>query len=64
MPRPRLKTATLTVRIEPAVKKALAEVAAEERRSLSNMLAVLILEWHKNHQESVGEAQPKKAKKP
>ncbi len=64
MPRPRLKTASLTVRIEPAVKEALAEVAHAERRSLANMLSVIILEWHKTHPATAPKASTKKTKKP
>ena len=42
--RPKIKTATLTVRLDPKVKVA-AEAAAEyERRSLTSLLEVLILD--------------------
>lgn len=37
-----LKTVTLTVRLTPEVKATLREAAAHERRSLANMLEVMI----------------------
>jgi hypothetical protein len=49
MPRPKLKTTTLTVRIEPAIKEALVVSARAERRSLASMLEVAVLEYRKNH---------------
>jgi hypothetical protein len=49
MPRPRLKTITLTVRLEPRVKKALASAASAERRSLANMLEVAVLAYCDQH---------------
>lgn len=52
MPRgkPKLKTVSMTLRVEPRVKKA-AEVAAKrDRRSLTNFIEVLVLD----HCESVG----------
>jgi predicted transcriptional regulator len=49
MPRPKLKTTTLTVRIEPAIKEALVVLARAERRSLASMLEVAVLEYRKNH---------------
>jgi uncharacterized protein (DUF1778 family) len=48
--RPKVKTATLTVRLDPKIKAA-AEAAAEfERRSLTNFLEVLIV----NHCQTLG----------
>lgn len=48
--RPKIKTATLTVRLDPKIKAA-AEAAAEyERRSLTSFLEVLIV----NHCRSLG----------
>lgn len=38
------KTATLSFRIEPALKEALREAAEQERRSIANMIEVLIRE--------------------
>ena len=61
MPKPRLKTTTLTVRIEPATKAALAAAAAVERRSLANMLEVMVLRWCEDH---AVETPPTKTKKP
>ena len=42
---PNQKTETLTVRLTPEVKAALRETAAQERRSLANMLEVMIRDW-------------------
>jgi hypothetical protein len=39
------KTATLTFRIDPAVKKGLRAMAEKERRSLANMIEVMIREY-------------------
>ena len=39
------KTATLTFRIEPEVKEALRTVAHQERRSIANMVEVLIRDY-------------------
>ena len=60
MPRPRLKTVTLTVRIEPATKEALTALAHVERRSLANMFELIVIERYKNHSVSAPEAPPKK----
>lgn len=38
------KTATVTLRIDPAVKEALRSAAAREHRSIANMVEVLIRE--------------------
>lgn len=40
-----LKSETLTVRIEPAVKKGLKRMAERERRSLANMIEVMIRDY-------------------
>jgi hypothetical protein len=40
-----LKTETVTVRIEPAVKAGLKAVAEQERRSLANMIEVMIRDY-------------------
>lgn len=37
-----IKSETITVRIEPAVKQGLKAVAENERRSLANMIEVMI----------------------
>ena len=39
------KTATLTFRIDPGVKEALRAAAQQERRSIANMVEVLILDY-------------------
>ena len=39
------KSATLTVRIQPAVKEGLRAMSEQERRSLANMLEVMILDY-------------------
>jgi hypothetical protein len=40
-----VKTETVTVRIEPAVKAGLKAVAKQERRSLANMIEVMIRQY-------------------
>lgn len=42
--RPKIKTATLTVRLDPKVKLAAEAAAEHERRSLTSLLEVLILD--------------------
>lgn len=39
------KSTTLTVRIQPAVKEALRAMAEQERRSLANMIEVMIRDY-------------------
>lgn len=39
------KSTTLTVRIHPAVKEGLRAVAEQERRSLANMIEVMIRQY-------------------
>lgn len=39
------KATTLTLRIHPAIKEGLRAVAAQERRSLANMIEVMILDY-------------------
>lgn len=56
--RPKIKTATLSVRLDPEIKAA-AEAAAElERRSLTGLLEVLIL----NHCRTMGISPKSRAK--
>ncbi len=43
------KTATLMLRLCPEIKKDLRALAARERRSLTNMVEVMIIEY--SHQE-------------
>lgn len=47
------KSESLTVRLEPAVKEVLRVAAERERRSISNMLEVMILEYSQ-HMEKAG----------
>ena len=42
---PKIKTDTLTFRVEPRVKRALQAAAVRERRSLANMTEVMVLEY-------------------
>ena len=39
------KTATLMLRLSPAIKEDLRALAARERRSLSNMVEVMVLDY-------------------
>ncbi|MGQ0445149.1 MAG: hypothetical protein ACT4O2_08515 [Beijerinckiaceae bacterium] len=41
----KIKTETLSFRVEPHVKRALAAAGARERRSLANMIEVMVLEF-------------------
>lgn len=63
MPRPKLKTTTLTVRIEPKVKEALASAANAERRSLANMLEVAVLAYCSQHAAGLLSHRPARAPK-
>jgi hypothetical protein len=47
------KTATLMLRLDPAVKRGLQAIAAREHRSLSNMIEVLIHDGCRRHGVSV-----------
>lgn len=49
MPRAQSKTATLTLRIDPQVKALLTAAADADRRSLSNMLEVIVLGYCEQH---------------
>ena len=62
MSKTRLKTTTLTVRIEPETKAALAAAAKSERRSLANMLEVMVLAWCQDHAINARSAEDKKTK--
>lgn len=46
---PSAKTATLMLRLDPAVKRGLQAIAAREHRSLANMVEVLICEGCRRH---------------
>ena len=43
------KTATLTFRIDPALKQALRDAAQQEHRSIANMVEVLIRDYCEGH---------------
>lgn len=45
MPRPVTKTAPLTFGVAPEVRATLKRAAKQQRRSLTNMLEVIVLEW-------------------
>lgn len=57
--RPKVKTATLTVRLDPKIKAAAEAAAEREHRSLTSLLEVLIL----NHCRKLG-LQPDQFVKP
>ena len=44
MPKPKIKTAILSFRVEPRVRAVIERAADAERRSLANMAEILILE--------------------
>jgi hypothetical protein len=48
--RPKVKTATMTLRLDPEIKAAAEAAAMREHRSITNLIEVLIL----NHCESIG----------
>ena len=50
---PTSKSATLTFRIEPALKAALRSAATREHRSIANMVEVLIRDYCKRHDINV-----------
>lgn len=49
------KTATVTFRIDPALKEALRSAAAHEHRSIANMVEVLIREYCEREKISIPE---------
>jgi len=52
------KTATLMLRLNPAVKQGLRALAARERRSLTNMVEVMIIEYSRQRGIAISEVQP------
>ena len=62
MPRPSSKTVVLTCRVTPEVKALLAAAADSERRSLANMLEVIVHEACERR--SITSAEPQQAKLP
>jgi len=57
MDMPALKTATLNLRIDPAIKDALRIAASQEHRSIANMVEMLI----RKHCEQAGIGIPEQA---
>jgi len=55
--KPALKTATLNLRIDPAIKEALRTAAGREHRSIANMVEMLI----RQHCEQAGIGIPEQA---
>lgn len=53
------KTTTLTFRIEPDLKEALREAAYRERRSIANMVEVLIRDHCARNGIAIEEKQPR-----
>ena len=51
------KTATVTFRIDPAVKEALRAAAAREHRSIANMVEVLIRDYCAKNNISIEEGE-------
>ena len=49
------KSTTLTVRVHPAVKAGLRTVAERERRSLANMIEVMIRDYCTRHEVLISE---------
>ena len=64
MPRgPKLKTETVTLRVEPQVKAAAKAAARAQRRSVANFIEVLILAHCEQHKIAVGtHKEPRKVK--
>lgn len=52
---PALKTETITVRIDPAVKQGLKAMAEQERRSQANMIEIMIRDYCGRHGVAVAE---------
>lgn len=48
--RPKVKTATMTLRVDPKIKAAVEAAAQRDHRSITSLIEVLIL----NHCQSVG----------
>ncbi|CAG1022939.1 hypothetical protein MTYM_02080 [Methylococcales bacterium] len=46
--KPKLKTELMTLRVEPHIKKAAEAAAKHDRRSLTNFIEVLVLEYCKS----------------
>jgi hypothetical protein len=57
-----IKTETITVRIEPAVKAGLKAMAEQERRSLANMIEVMIRDYCGRHNVTVSDSNTPRSK--
>lgn len=53
MARPKLKSITTTIKLTPEVRAAWQAAAVQERRTLTNMLEVLVLDWCRRHKIEV-----------
>lgn len=56
MARAPTKTATLTLRVDPQVKDLLTQAARTDRRSLANMLEVMVIEYCRQHGAAIDAA--------
>ena len=50
-----IKTVTMTVRLNPMVKKGLVNIAEKEHRSIANMIEVMILDYCKRNEITIPE---------
>ena len=46
--RPKIKTATMTLRVDPEIKMAAEKAAAQDRRSLTSLVEVLLVNHCRN----------------
>lgn len=53
-----IKTATLTLRIDPQIKEALRAVAENQHRSIANMIEVLVRDYCKQSGVAIPEQKP------
>ena len=56
------KSTTLTVRVHPAVKEGLRAVAVQERRSLANMIEVMIRDYCERSGITISDTPPADSK--
>jgi hypothetical protein len=56
------KTATLTFRIDPEIKETLRQAAEQERRSLANMIEVMIQDYCERSGVTTPDSSPAKLK--
>ena len=50
-----IKTVTMTVRLNPMIKKVLVNIAEKEHRSIANMIEVMILDYCKRNEIAIPE---------